>query len=83
MFGRFKDLSKNADIAVALCLVIVLGIMIVPIAPWAMDLFIAVSLAASIVILLLSVYIKKPLDFSTFPAVLLVVTRRLNKEYSY
>ncbi|MAX67120.1 MAG: flagellar biosynthesis protein FlhA [Bacteriovoracaceae bacterium] len=74
MFGRFKDLSKNADIAVALCLVIVLGIMIVPIAPWAMDLFIAVSLAASIVILLLSVYIKKPLDFSTFPAVLLVVT---------
>ncbi len=74
MFGKFKDLSRNADLAVALCLVVVLGIMIVPIAPWAMDIFIAISLAASIVILLLSVYIKKPLDFSTFPAVLLVIT---------
>ena len=74
MVGKFKDLSKNADIAVALCLVVVLGVMIVPIAPWAMDLFIATSIAGSIVILLLSVYIKKPLDFSTFPAVLLVIT---------
>ena len=74
MFGKLADFKNNADIAVAVCLVFILGIMIVPIAPWAMDIFIATSLAASIVILLLSVYIKKPLDFSTFPAVLLVVT---------
>lgn len=74
MVKKLKNIGQNADIAVAFCLVVVLGIMIVPIAPWAMDLFIAVSLAASIIILLLSVYIKKPLDFSTFPAVLLVIT---------
>lgn len=74
MLGKLKDLSRNSDIAVAVCLVIVLGVMIVPIAPWAMDIFIALSLACSIIILLLSVYIKKPLDFSTFPAVLLVIT---------
>ncbi|MBT4791605.1 MAG: flagellar biosynthesis protein FlhA, partial [Halobacteriovoraceae bacterium] len=73
-FSKFFDVSKNADIAVAVGLVVILGVMIVPIAPWAMDLFIALSLASSIVILLLSVYIKKPLDFSTFPAVLLVIT---------
>jgi flagellar biosynthesis protein FlhA len=74
MFEKLGGIKNNADIAVAVGLVFVLGIMIVPIAPWAMDLFIAVSLGASIVILLLSVYIKKPLDFSTFPAVLLVIT---------
>ncbi|MFT6630542.1 MAG: flagellar biosynthesis protein FlhA [Bacteriovoracaceae bacterium] len=74
MFEKLGGFKNNADIAVAIGLVFVLGIMIVPIAPWAMDLFIAVSLGASIVILLLSVYIKKPLDFSTFPAVLLVIT---------
>merc|ERR1712000_84486 len=39
-----------------------------------MDLFIALTLAGALVILLVSVYMKKPLDFSTFPAVLLVVT---------
>lgn len=70
-----KNIFKNnPDILVAVGLILVLGVMIVPIAPWAMDLFIALSLAASIVILLISVYIKKPLDFSTFPAVLLVIT---------
>lgn len=74
MFEKFGGFKNNADIAVAVGLVFILGIMIVPIAPWAMDLFIAVSLGVSIVILLLSVYIKKPLDFSTFPAVLLVIT---------
>ncbi len=74
MFEKLGGLKNNADIAVAIGLIFVLGIMIVPIAPWAMDLFIALSLASSIVILLLSVYIKKPLDFSTFPAVLLVIT---------
>ena len=58
MFGKISQLSKNADIWVAFGLVGILGIMIVPIAPWAMDLFIAISLATSIVVLLLSVYIK-------------------------
>ena len=39
-----------------------------------LDLFIAFTLALSVVILLVSVYSKKPLDFSTFPSVLLVMT---------
>ncbi len=69
-----KIFKSNPDIFVALGLILILGVMIVPVAPWAMDLLIALSLSASIIILLLSVYIKKPLDFSTFPAVLLVIT---------
>ncbi len=73
MLDKF-NLKNNSDVYMAVALVLILGVMIVPIAPWAMDLFIAISLAASIIILLLSVYIKKPLDFSTFPAVLLIVT---------
>jgi flagellar biosynthesis protein FlhA len=55
-------------------LILVLGVMIVPISPFMMDMLISLSLAVGIVILLLSVYIKKPLEFSTFPSVLLVVT---------
>lgn len=74
MFGKFQDFAKNADLAIAFALILVLGVMIIPISPFFMDIFIAISLAASIVILLLSVYIKRPLDFSTFPSVLLVIT---------
>lgn len=74
MFERFKDFSQNADLVVAFGLILTLGLMIVPISPFMMDMFIALTLAGSIAILLVSVYIKKPLDFSTFPSVLLVIT---------
>ena len=70
MFGRLK----NAELMIAAGLIITLGVMIVPVSPFFMDLFITTVLASSIAILLISVYIKKPLDFSTFPSVLLVIT---------
>lgn len=71
---RIKDFLKNSDLLVALGLVFILAVMIIPISPLMMDFFIGLTLALSIVILLLSVYIKRPLDFSTFPSVLLVAT---------
>lgn len=74
MLEKLKEFGKQGDLAVALGLIFVLGVMIVPISPMMMDLFIALTLAGALVILLVSVYMKKPLDFSTFPAVLLVVT---------
>lgn len=74
MFERLKDFSKNSDLAIAFGLILTLGVMIVPISPFFMDMFIATVLAGAIAILLISVYIKKPLDFSTFPSILLVVT---------
>ncbi len=72
--NKLKFLATNADLAVALGLILVLGVMIVPIHPNILDFLIALVLAFSMMILLLSVYSKRPLDFSTFPAVLLVST---------
>tara|TARA_B100001971_G_scaffold215193_1_gene259952 strand:+ start:28456 stop:30522 length:2067 start_codon:yes stop_codon:yes gene_type:complete len=74
MLERLKMFGKNSDLAIAVGLIFTLGVMIVPVSPGMMDLFISTVLAGSIIILLLSVYIKRPLDFSTFPSVLLVVT---------
>ena len=39
-----------------------------------LDLFIALTLAISVIILLVSIYSEKPLDFSTFPSILLMMT---------
>ncbi len=58
----------------AVGLFLVLGVMIVPVPPMVLDLFLAMTLAISVVILLVSVYSKRPLDFSTFPTVLLITT---------
>lgn len=71
---KLKVFSQNSDLAIALGLMIVLGVMVVPIPPILLDIFLALSIAISIAILLISVYSKKPLDFSTFPTVLLITT---------
>jgi flagellar biosynthesis protein FlhA len=73
-FGKLKIFSQNSELAVALGLIIILGVMVVPLPPIILDLFLAFSIAISIGILLMSVYARKPLDFSTFPSVLLITT---------
>jgi flagellar biosynthesis protein FlhA len=71
---KLKVLTQNSDLAVAVGLMAVLGVMLIPIHPVMLDIFLALIIAFSIVILLISVYSKKPLDFSTFPSVLLIST---------
>ncbi len=73
-FDRFKALTKNSDLAIAIGILLILSVMIVPIAPWILDFLLALTLGFSVVVLLVSVYSKKPLDFSTFPTILLVAT---------
>ncbi|HLE10077.1 MAG: flagellar biosynthesis protein FlhA [Bdellovibrionales bacterium RIFOXYD12_FULL_39_22] len=74
ILSKLKFLNKNSELAVAVGLFLVLGVMIVPVPPMVLDLFLAMTLAISVVILLVSVYSKRPLDFSTFPTVLLITT---------
>jgi flagellar biosynthesis protein FlhA len=73
-FTRLKVLTKNSDLAVGVGLFLILVVMIVPIHPALLDLMLAMTLSFSVIILLISVYTKKPLEFSTFPSVLLVTT---------
>ncbi len=74
IFKRLKVLTENSDLAVAIGILAVLAVMIIPVPPIVLDLLLAITLSFAIIILLVSVYTKKPLDFSTFPAVLLVTT---------
>jgi flagellar biosynthesis protein FlhA len=73
-FSRIKLLTQNSDLAVAIGLMLVLSVMIVPIPPMLLDFLLAITLSVAVIILLVSVYTKKPLDFSTFPSILLVMT---------
>jgi flagellar biosynthesis protein FlhA len=67
-------IKQRGDIIVAIAVVTILGVMILPIPPFALDMFLSFSIALSIVIIITSVYIKKPLDFSVFPSLLLIAT---------
>ena len=55
-------------------LMVILAMMVVPLAPLALDLLFTFNIALAIVILLAVIYVLRPLEFSAFPTVLLVVT---------
>jgi len=67
-------LLANSNALSALAVVAVIGLMIMPIAPVALDLLITFNIAFAVVILLVVLYIKEPLQFSSFPSLLLMVT---------
>jgi flagellar biosynthesis protein FlhA len=53
---------------------VVILLMIVPLNSFLMDIFLTISISTALLILLLGMYTLKPLDFSIFPSVLLIVT---------
>jgi flagellar biosynthesis protein FlhA len=64
----------NQGLGAPIVLLVVLGMMVVPLAPFMLDLMFSLNIALSIVILMAVVYVLRPLDISAFPTVLLVVT---------
>lgn len=72
--GPLQNLLRSKDLVMALTLVLIIGLMLVPLPPALLDLMIAASMAMSIGIMLLTMYIHQPLEFSVFPTVLLLVT---------
>ena len=72
--NMLRLLKHRSDLVLAVSMVVVLGVMILPVPAFALDLLLSISISISIVILLTAIYIKKPLDFSVFPSLLLMVT---------
>jgi flagellar biosynthesis protein FlhA len=72
MFGRFKSLFSRDLFTVAI-LLCVLVIIIVPLPKGVLDFFLTISLTFSMLILLISIYIQKPSDLTTFPTLILIL----------
>ena len=62
------------DIGFAVAIVLILCFFFLPVPAFVIDLGIAFSIALSVLILMVSLWIQKPLEFSAFPTVLLVAT---------
>jgi len=65
---------KRADLGLAVGIMAILVVLLLPLPPWLLDVSLALSLSLSILILMTAVFIKKPLEFSSFPTVLLITT---------
>jgi flagellar biosynthesis protein FlhA len=60
--------------AVPIGVVSIVLMLVVPLPAWLMDLLIGVNIAVSLLVLLVAMQIKKPLDFAVFPSLLLIAT---------
>ena len=72
--GRVWSWVARGEVLLALGVVGVVVLLIVPIPAWLLDGLLSLSIASSILILMTSLLIKKPLEFTAFPTVLLGVT---------
>jgi type III secretion protein V len=66
--------TRHADLAVGIGLLAVLALLIVPVPPFVLDLFICVSFAASLTMLTTTLYVAKAAEFGSFPTLLLITT---------
>jgi len=62
------------QMAAPLLIVMVLAMMVLPLPAFLLDLFFTFNISMSIMVMLVSMYTKRPLDFSVFPTVLLLTT---------
>ncbi len=74
MSGGFKKLMSHADLLAAVAVVLVVVMMIVPLPPGLIDLFITLNIASAITIVVATLYVPRALDFAAFPSLLLLTT---------
>ena len=69
-----NKLTRHSDVFMAVGVIAILGVMIIPLPALFLDLLLAFSITTALIILLVAMYTVKPLQFSVFPGLLLVVT---------
>ena len=74
IWGQLSTALKRGEIALALGVICILVVLILPMPAWLLDISLALSITISVLVLMTSLFISKPLDFSSFPTVLLIAT---------
>ena len=73
LMDTLRSLGQG-NIGAPIMLLTVLGMMVLPVPPFLLDVFFSFNISLAIVVLLVCVYAGRPLDFSAFPTILLVAT---------
>ncbi|MCC7346665.1 MAG: flagellar biosynthesis protein FlhA, partial [Variibacter sp.] len=72
--GEMGDWFKRGDLALAVGVMTILVVLILPLPSLLLDMFLAISIILSVLILMTALFIQAPLEFSAFPTVLLIAT---------
>jgi flagellar biosynthesis protein FlhA len=67
-------ITRHSDIVLAIMIVCIIGILVLPLPPTILDFLLAFNITLALVVLLVTMYIKQPLELSVFPGLLLILT---------
>ncbi|MCV6609536.1 MAG: flagellar biosynthesis protein FlhA [Amphritea sp.] len=73
LYDNFRSLGRG-NLGIPFLLLVILAMVTLPMPPFLLDVLFTFNIALSIVVLLVSVYSMRPLDFAVFPTILLIAT---------
>ncbi len=73
-WSKIKSMIPLTDLVIAILVVLILSIMVIPLPTFLLDLLLVLNMSLGIIVLLVAIFLKKPLDFAAFPSILLVTT---------
>ena len=71
---RLRAFTPGTDVGLALGMIALLAVLVVPLPAVLLDMGLAVSLTASVLVLMVAMFLQRPLDFTSFPTLLLLTT---------
>jgi flagellar biosynthesis protein FlhA len=72
--SSLTDMNNFRTLAGPVLIIMILAMMVLPLPPFVLDLLFTFNIAVSIIVLMVSLYTRNPLDFAVFPTILLITT---------
>jgi flagellar biosynthesis protein FlhA len=74
LLGRARQFTPGSDVWLAAGVIALLSVLILPLPTLILDVGLALSVTASVLVLMVAVFLQRPLDFTSFPTLLLLTT---------
>ena len=72
--GRLRPFTPGTDVGLAFGVIVLLSVLVLPLPTLILDIGLALSIIASVLVLMVAMFLVRPLDFTSFPTLLLLTT---------
>jgi flagellar biosynthesis protein FlhA len=72
--ARLRQYAPGSDVGLALGVILLLSVLVLPLPTLLLDLGLALSITSAVLVLMVALFLNRPLDFSSFPTLLLLTT---------
>ena len=74
LLGRLRPYAPGSDVGLALGVIALLSVLVLPLPTVLLDIGLALSVTAAVLVLMVALFLQRPLDFTSFPTLLLLTT---------